>query len=160
MSRRNRAWFLWGLPVLLAASVLAGMAIERPVGVAKETGSTEQAREDEANKLPRFDCEDRSVGPYQADPAAQQRQLDWLSENLELESGQVGAVRSVIEEYAIQADAFWRKTRDEYCALRDQMRSDVRAELDEEQNRTLDRLLAEYRAKKVAEQAAEPEKSP
>ena len=40
------------------------------------------------------------------------------------------------------------------------MRNDVRAELGEEQNRTLDRLLAEYRAKKDAEQAAEPEKSP
>ena len=160
MAERRHSWFLWGLPLLLAASVLAGMAIERPQAVESETRVAEEPKKDDSDSLPRFDCDDRSTEPYQADPATQQRQLDWLTENLELQADQVDAVRVVIEDSAIQADAFWRRTRDEYCGLRDQMRSDVRAELSEEQNRTLDRLLAEYRAKKVAEQATEPEKSP
>lgn len=160
MAERRHSWFLWGLPLLLAASVLAGMAIERPQAVEEETRATEEQEKDESDSLPRFDCEDRSAGPYQADPETQQRQLDWLTDNLELRGAQVDAVRGVIEDSAIRADTFWRRTRDEYCALRDQMRSDVRAELSEEQNRTLDRLLAEYRAKKVAEQTTEPEKSP
>lgn len=159
MNKPRQSWFVWGLPLLLAASMLAGMAIDRSQDVKPETGAAAQPK-DEANQLPRFDCEDRSRGPYEADPATQQKHLDWLSENLDLEAQQLAAVREVFDASAIQADAFWRRTRDEYCALRDQMRSNVRAELSEEQNRRLDRLLAEYRAKKVSDPATEPEKSP
>lgn len=158
MPERRQSWFLWGLPILLAASVLAGMAIDRPTGADPKVAAEE--KKSETDKLPRFDCEDRTSGPYQADPAAQQRQIDWLSDNLDLGTDQITAVRSVIENSAVQADAFWKKTRDEYCDLRDEMRLNVRAELSGEQIRTLDRLLAEYRAKKVAEPATEPEKSP
>lgn len=159
MSGKTQRWFLWGLPILLAASVLAGMAIERPQAAAAAPAADEEPK-DAADKLPRFDCEDRSVGPYEADPQMQQRHLDWMSENLDLDRGQVEAIRGVFDDSAIQADAFWRSARDEYCELRDRMRASVRVELSEEQNRTLDRLLAEYRAKKVAEPTAELEKSP
>lgn len=160
MANRKQSWFLWGLPILLAASVLAGTAIERPQA---STGIERRATDepaDAADKLPRFDCDDRTTGPYEADPDAQKRNLDWLSDNLDLDSDQVAAVRLVFEDAAIQADVFWRNARDEYCEMRDEMRSNVRAELSEEQNRSLDRLLAEYRAKKVAESATELEKSP
>jgi hypothetical protein len=95
-----------------------------------------------------FDCQE------QPSPLAEERGREWLErrlvelqQELDLDARQVAELRSTMERHGALAREFWTATRQEYCENRDQLRDDVRALLDEAQQRRF-----EERLKRIDEQ--------
>lgn len=75
------------------------------------------------------------------------RMVERLRSNLDLTDEQAAELESVMNENHETARAFWRNSRSEYEALRQQFRADIRELLSDEQRGRFDEMVAEFEAK-------------
>lgn len=76
--------------------------------------------------------------------------LERLQRELDLTPGQRDSVRAVLERHRPGFDSVWAETRPRYETLRDGVRSDIRAQLDPDQQRRYDDMIARLDAKRRA----------
>ncbi len=150
----KRKWLLLGLPAVLITSVIVGVAIDRPLALPVAVVDADKEATDSNDRLPEFDCEDRSVAPYVQSANTKAGHMEWLTRELRLTPEQVVSVSSVFDDSSYRADEFWRATRDRYCELRDRLRADIRAVLTAEQVVALERVIEERRLEREATTAS------
>lgn len=83
--------------------------------------------------------------------------LERLQRELDLTPGQRDSVRAILERHRPGFDSVWAETRPRYETLRDRVRSDIRAQLDPDQQRRYDDMIARLDA---ARRAREEDNAP
>ena len=76
------------------------------------------------------------------------RMVERLSDELDLDQEQTEVLAAVVNKNHETAQTFWRESRREFEALREQFRTDVRATLTDEQKVRFDELVESMREKR------------
>jgi hypothetical protein len=92
------------------------------------------------------DGHDRDHSPRRSGRA----HLERLQRELDLTPGQRDSVRAILERHRPGFDSVWSETRPRYETLRDRVRSDIRVQLDPDQQRRYDDMIARLDAERRA----------
>ncbi|NIR44550.1 MAG: hypothetical protein GWN99_09675 [Gemmatimonadetes bacterium] len=122
MNGKSKIWAAALLGVALVLGGVSGAALDR--ALLRDSASAESRDRDR----------DR-------DRDRRGRYLDWLAAELDLTEDQRSQVESIIERHREQVSALWRETRPRFEELKQQLRSEIRDLLTEEQLEAYEALL-------------------
>lgn len=130
MTRASSVWMAAALGLTLVVGVSAGVALDRFVLTTPEAHLP-------ANRSPRATTTDTRDD----DGRHGERLLTRLTRELELTAEQHDQLEAVLANNRERADAYWKTSRGEYTALREEFRAAIRSVLTEPQREQFNQLL-------------------
>ncbi len=130
----SRRWMWMTLFLTMVAGAALGVLGDRLTS-SPERATEPRTRGDDGGTI-WFPCDNRPDDQPAAaseNPGRRERGLERMREDLGLDDAQVEQLRAAFRRHGDAAHDFWLLTRDRYCAMRGELRQDVRSLLTAEQ---------------------------
>jgi hypothetical protein len=155
--RSSSRWMWASLVLTLVLGGCLGLALERYL--LRGNSAPEPPRWGDQHWSIWFDCDWVPVAPDPEEVKSWRTgRVDRLRDALGLDADQVKQMELTLERYDLKSRDNWSVMRNSYCGIRDELRSDLRAVLREEQVAPFERYVEQIdeRAKRYLNRGSEP----